>query len=277
MPCVFCRLSPPVVTMSSEHIFGKWLRNILPTVEPSPDARRRRWVEATGSHADETTLEGQVSERGAPHRPFDVTTKAVCKRCNESWLERIEAEARTPLIPLLEGLPHAMTWRHRAAVATWGFKASALLNLVDDSTRRALGEREFQRFYETKRPLPSTRVWLASAIEDPTSNGDWFHMTTTLMRPSEVARQGPAPNTQLSSVYLGRIIVLVFATRHLEAARQLAADDLVDERFVPIWPTAPTDRAPKLSDRAEMSIDDLAEALGRFRAGTRAAFRADRA
>ncbi|PSR20353.1 MAG: hypothetical protein C7B45_15330 [Sulfobacillus acidophilus] len=74
--CVFCGASGP---MTREHVW--------------PD-----WLSRTGFPNEPTVIESgplnRLPSEFGPMRPLSTTVKAVCDKCNNGWMSRLEKELR---------------------------------------------------------------------------------------------------------------------------------------------------------------------------------------
>lgn len=86
--CIFCGYQG---RLSREHVWADWLKSVIPRDAPYNE------------HV--VTTQG-VSERGkldGPGDPHSRRLRIVCKKCNETWMSKIQVETRPYLQPLAAG------------------------------------------------------------------------------------------------------------------------------------------------------------------------------
>ena len=151
-PCVFCTARAPG---SEEHVISKWISRLLWKVSP-----------LTPEH-------GALPPRGADgrrpriRRIIDLTTTAICGKCNNGWMSTLENTAKGALTEAISGQPFQIDSALAAQLAAWSYMKALL---AEAALREAAGEpraswpaglfREFDTFYWERRPPVGARVWL---------------------------------------------------------------------------------------------------------------------
>lgn len=90
--CCFCDGSD----LSKEHIWAEWMAEYLPPGE----GHHYAVVRDGGGLRPGGNVETFWSRQGAVHT---VCVRAVCRRCNNGWMSRLEISVRTHLEPMLKG------------------------------------------------------------------------------------------------------------------------------------------------------------------------------
>jgi hypothetical protein len=120
--CLFCRRSPPVITMTKEHIWSDWLKNILPASDfrfESSDGI----VDAAGNRKYPDKV--QQKKPGAVHRR---QSRVVCRECNNGWMKGIVDAAKPFAEKLIKGEPITLGPKEQIALATWSALSSIIVN-----------------------------------------------------------------------------------------------------------------------------------------------------
>lgn len=107
--CVFCGERPT----SNEHLFPHWMSTLL-TEDP-------RGFPAIGLHTREVAspVYGVQRQTWRKDKVIDYTANCVCRSCNHGWMERIEADARPYLTPMIKGERMDMSTERWGAIARW--------------------------------------------------------------------------------------------------------------------------------------------------------------
>lgn len=148
MPCVFCASVGP---MSREHVFPRWLSDLLPEFDEAAGFDyERRLV----THRDEL-----AHHRSGPL--LDVVTRDVCEVCNNGWLENLETEARPVLTPMIRGTARVLSaLEQQFVVASWARKTMLTMHGTNIGRERVASAEQYRWFFEHQQPLPGSHVWL---------------------------------------------------------------------------------------------------------------------
>lgn len=201
--CVFCDTRG---RLSKEHIFSRWLQDIVPKSGLSRHEVRH-------AHGDQHPR-AATPRKGKLSRPGDLlaqTLRIACKGCNETWMSQVVNEARPTVAALVSGRWPQLTRTSAAQLATWAVLTTIVLEFADDTTRTTTPiERRFIRSH--KAPPPNWRVWIAP--HDHSQLGD--ASVWSWHRSCKVASAGedyPArPNAQVTIAGLGGLALLVAST-----------------------------------------------------------------
>jgi hypothetical protein len=226
--CVFC--GQKGLKMSGEHLWPKWVRNLLP---PSLAEQNVNYT------MDDSHL-GRV--RKINLRLFDLTVKDVCEPCNTGWMHRLEDATKALTEHLLMGGGRELHAGGQATIAAWAVLKMLVMSRV--MPRRLVLDSDYTATYEARdtfKPPPSFRVYTAKAA--------WSH------------RQAPAGFFRVNGVgsddletanedeldgYLATISVLdlVVQVFRIYGDEVIADDFLHGPRLAPsvrrIWPVTPS-------------------------------------
>lgn len=106
--CIFCENQ----VNSKEHFWSEWMHPLLPQLPDPTHTRKTHDFHPRVGHL----------ERGRSGRPGGAHTikiRAVCKDCNNGWMNRLERDARPFLTPLIEGTPIALDFIQMSIIARW--------------------------------------------------------------------------------------------------------------------------------------------------------------
>src|SRR4051794_20848214 len=117
-PCIFC--GSPTNKKSKEHVLPRWLENYV----PSHATRSFRLVDIDDWGPERET---DAVERDLPIGTYEQVAGGVCKRCNETWMERLESEVRPILIDIFAGGTRRLTHAERSILAAWVWKTAAMV------------------------------------------------------------------------------------------------------------------------------------------------------
>lgn len=139
MRCIFC-LSEGKPTR--EHLWPRWAQETL------------------GEGERRNPIRHSIEPHDAPHTswdapPFSATLKDVCRRCNNGWMSKIEAEAKPYAEPLIRGEEEILiTVDAQWAIARWAYLKVLLFERVE---RRhcLLPENRYREMYESSADEPT--------------------------------------------------------------------------------------------------------------------------
>ncbi len=241
--CVFCGASDAKI--SNEHAWPNWIRSLFP---PTP-----------------TTIIGtRPSKRPITFypRPDDmgVTVNAVCKPCNEGWMEDLETEVR-PFLTLMirDGVETALTRRQQATLVRWAVKTA----MVFEFTSRSAPFYSFEQrdALRNGRVPGSTVLWIgryegATFVSTAVGKGLIYDVTLE----GNTTRQ-PGSAFTLS---VGQFVVQVMSITPPEAVDGVLVP--MPKRFAShvmlLWP--PSDEPPRWPPVIALTDNDLNAFMGRF-------------
>lgn len=226
--CIFCRKP---ATLTSEHIWGKWLRNYVPM---KMNKHAFTAIELRPRHAPE--IASITPRTGDPTRS---KVKVVCKLCNNVWMGKLQEAAKPFLIPLFDGKVCVMGTQAQAAIATWATMATMTSeHIARDPTTIAVPQSERDWFMANRAPLPDWRIWIADYTRHRWK-GVWTHTSAAVVEkipgPGEPE---PPRNTQATTFVIGRFYVHVMSSEFAEHVRKWIWIDTPRARtlLTQIWP-----------------------------------------
>jgi len=140
--------------MSAEHLFRATYRTRIPH---RPRTNRTQY--GLGVAGEERVVE-------IPLGAFDQKVNGVCKQCNESWMNDIDAAVEGIVLGLATGTSDRVRRAAIAPLARWATKVALMRTRVDKSLGWEADADLFTVFHETRNPPPGTVVRIA--LCDPT-------------------------------------------------------------------------------------------------------------
>ena len=156
--CIFCRRTGAEVKLSREHTFSNWINTVLTSAEVGTEIT---CIRTTRSDDGQPVVDSWPAAKIASHR-----VRAVCKPCNEGWMNDLEIQVRPLIEPAILGRNISLTPDQQITVATWVAMKAAVFEYVW-AQDPILTDADRQVIMSQTRPPASAQVRLA-AIE---SNG----------------------------------------------------------------------------------------------------------
>lgn len=172
--CIYCNSK---AKMTSEHIFGDWLKKHLNSrsIGTTHFTSFRLRDLLTGETVNSSMAKGRLNRPGAPHAH---QLKLVCRKCNETWMNGIQNAARPYLLDLIKGIWPAFTPQGIQDVATWATMVTTSIEFADAKTNTS-DESERSLFMTQGHPGQNWRVCvgLCNTASDP---GSFWHRASSI-------------------------------------------------------------------------------------------------
>lgn len=200
--CIFCRLPfSPSRPSTQEHIWSKWMRELLPR---GPGTQRiSRFNDGEAAELLESReYSGVLQNKFKP--------RVVCRDCNTGWMSALEDATKPILHPLIREEARHLTRDDQKTLATW----ACLKNMVaefSDSKTRATAPADFDRMYKEHLPPERATVWLGQH-----TGADWtmryrhhgMRIIHASVRPSDPERDPPM-NGQVTTFTAGPVVLVL--------------------------------------------------------------------
>lgn len=248
--CIFCKSSKQ---LTDEHVISKSVRRNLPKTESV--------IPVAGNNGlkPETALN-------------IVLSKAVCARCNNGWMSRVEKD----FVRIFKHQLYSLKQRFvdsdgQKSTATWAVKVALLIQLYTSAASgQQLGhfvpDSHLQWLGKETSPPPETIVWIA-AIHNP--------IGLAHCQPSSLATsRDTTPDAYFVSFSVGHLLFNVFGPEFITTAdgnrirpQTLGPPKRLAETLIEIWPGNSRDlmwppMKPVLADELRALEDWPSEALG---------------
>jgi hypothetical protein len=124
--CIFCERARPLVKMTREHLFSRWVDDVLTPQVLGPDRSYERTTAAGDSTAKTTTWPSEVIAA--------IEAAVVCggqpDGCNNGWMGGLDGQVRHLLEPMMLGRPRTLTCQEQATIAAWAAMKSMVLEYL---------------------------------------------------------------------------------------------------------------------------------------------------
>lgn len=200
--CIFC----DNLVDSKEHIWSQWMHDLLEgnlhgkydrtTINREPDGRE----EISGP-------------KGKPGNVFDIQVRAVCRSCNQGWMNAREQEVRPFLEPMIKGDPLSITADQLLALAKWC--AQKFVVMEHSAIGTAVTPRaDCVRLKNEGRIPPYFRIYVGNHVSKSRSAAIRHSHTLALSKKGPIPPLGEADrNIETISLVMGKLFL------HLNAAR----------------------------------------------------------
>lgn len=195
--CVFCGSSRHI---TKQHILPNQLRRFLPR---NFDSHGKVLTNINLATPGVAVMAPDISE----HQGHLGTRKIrrVCQTCNSGWLRSAEEAGLDVLRPLILGEAPVFTAHDQRVAALVSSTIFTMIDL-DDIPTSAVSESERHFIYEHRKP-PANWHLFAGRINDPNWQFRYRHHGLTVSRVAAI--RPPRPNTQISTVTLGNLLLHV--------------------------------------------------------------------
>src|SRR4051812_11598808 len=135
MACAFCRRDLP---LTQEHLWPQWASRVVRIDEPV--SHRQRF--ASAGECD--------TVREYRRAPWTVTVGAVCARCNNGWMSRLESETKRIAEGMVRGNPQELPPREQATLAMWAALKVLVAEYTIPAANRAVPESHYAWVYDAR-------------------------------------------------------------------------------------------------------------------------------
>lgn len=219
--CVFCG-NPGV---SREHVLPRWLAVAF----DRGDLQRGLHIAAS-----------EVAVRRHEQRLLDGTVKAVCKACNNGWMNRLEEGVRDFLPHMIKGhLAVSLTSQRLEALAAWSLKTVFMFREANHHpAREIIPAEDYTAFYNDRRPsrlMAARLAYIAPPVRGPVVLAVDFSCPTFGLSGSGVG--------YIATLRIGHFVVQFCRAGPLPPDTRVARF-APTSRLVPLWPQAPDTHWP---------------------------------
>lgn len=198
--CAFCGNAPT----TKEHIFPFWLRE---AVGGGGSATHLR---ADGRDPGLAVGEVLTYDHSWSADDVDVVVRVVCASCNSEWMNELDHEVESLIVPLIRSDVLSISDEQRMLLARWATKIGLLLEHTRSTSgltrRRALVPPDaYHEFWRTQLPPPEMRIWMFS-MHPPFIGTVWRTAPVPVASfDLDAARAIRAPNGSLTTFAMGML------------------------------------------------------------------------
>ncbi|MBI3504087.1 MAG: hypothetical protein HY059_04545 [Proteobacteria bacterium] len=212
--CIFCSGGAiPGNPISKEHLWPKWMTTS--GLLPKAGNYDEHSITFRGKTRDIVAQVRRMRQGAANTRTF----KVVCKRCNETWMEKVESGAREVLTPLIKYEPLILDDVKRRILREW----IALKILVAENNsfqsvpESPIYDQAVRNKFKEDRSIPfGMRIWIAARADTPKWRNSFQRHSIGLADPSTwpppIPHNPLAKNSQTITWGIGRLLIYANAT-----------------------------------------------------------------
>jgi hypothetical protein len=192
--CAFCGKREK---MSGEHVFAKWLQDVIPKQHDFNEQTRIEYTRGNDGKLRAKTARGKL------HRPEDMlsqTLRCVCRKCNGGWMSQIVESAKPILSELVIGKWPILNEQSQTKLAQWATMLTMVAEFADvSSIATPYEDRSF--FRTTKVPPFSWRIMLGRY--NGATHAAFLHRAFTISpHPDKIPDRR---NTQITAFVVGKV------------------------------------------------------------------------
>lgn len=124
--CLFCNSSNENVKITKEHIFPKWLKNVM-SHEPEPEPGillHSYFHDESGKKINNSKIKHGLNE-------YEQTVYKVCVKCNNGWMSNLEGQVKPSLTNLILGDQKEISKKDYQLLTKWAFKTAIMLSTME--------------------------------------------------------------------------------------------------------------------------------------------------
>ncbi len=221
--CIFCGKGK----LTKEHIWPNWLRDyVLHDVT--------RYATGTGSifwtHEEETAKQ---HPRDSRNRGLGV----VCGHCNGGWIRLLQTNAKSILIPLIEGGHCNLDEHSQGTLAAWSCMA-IMVGEFFSSYAVAIPKSDRSWLWQRQTPPKNWKIWIGT-YRRVHWKGQWAHSTRPILANdcAEMASHSVAPpNTQETTFVIGQLYIHAFSCPFSNLVSSSNVSGTGGTKMAQLWP-----------------------------------------
>jgi hypothetical protein len=159
--CIFCERSKPLVKITKEHLFSRWVDDVLTPELLGPDRSYERTTAAK---------DGVVRTRTWPAEVVAAIEMAVVcggrpDGCNNGWMSGLDGLVRQLLVPMMLGNRRTLTAEEQATIAAWAAMKSMVLEYIWGPEQVTVLPQAARRFVFRQNQAPDDMQIRIAAVE----------------------------------------------------------------------------------------------------------------
>ena len=211
--CIFCERAKPLVTITKEHLFSRWVDQILTPELLGPERSFERTTAGPdGVVASKTWPTEVIAAIEAP-----VVCGSSADGCNGGWMCDLDGQVRHLLEPMMLGKPRRLSPEEQLTIATWAAMKSMVLEYVWGPEQVIVLPQEARTFvFRQQRPPANMQIRIA-AVESQGRPALIFRRVYRLQ--PQASASGTLPGLAFCSTFvLGCFVVQVYGTSSITSA-----------------------------------------------------------
>jgi len=211
--CIFCERAKPLVTITKEHLFSRWVDRILTPELLGPD----RSFERTTAGPDGLAMSKTWPTEVIAAIEATVVCGSSADGCNGGWMGDLDGQVRHLIEPMMLGKPRTLSPEEQVTIATWAVMKSMVLEFVWGTEQAIVFPQEARMFvYRQQRPPANMQIRIA-AVESHGRPALIFRRVYRL-RPQAPASKTLPGLASCSTFVLGCLVVQVYGTPSIPSA-----------------------------------------------------------
>lgn len=157
--CIFCERPKPDVTITKEHLFSRWIDDVLTPDVLGPDTSYERTTAGPdGSASTKTWSTEVVAVIEAP-----VVCGGTPDGCNGGWMGGLDGRVKHLLRPMMLGQPRTLGPAEQLTIATWAAMKSMILEYVWGPDQAVIMPQAARTFiFRNQRPPEGMQIRIAA-------------------------------------------------------------------------------------------------------------------
>jgi hypothetical protein len=152
--CIFCERAKPLVTITKEHLFSRWVDKVLTPEMLGPDRTFERTT--VGPDGVPATRTWQTEVVAA------IEAAVVCEDCNGGWMSDLDGQVRQLLEPMMLGKPRTLAPGEQQTIATWAAMKSMVMEYFWGSGPAVLPQSARTFVFRQQWPPESMQIRIAA-------------------------------------------------------------------------------------------------------------------
>lgn len=254
--CIFCQRTRPLVTITKEHLFSRWVDKVLTAELLGPDRSFERTVSGPDGTVHSKTWPTEVIAA--------IEAPVVCGNspdgCNGSWMCDLDGTVTSLIEPMMLGAPRVLSPGEQQVIATWAAMKSMVLEYVWSTEQVIVFPQAARTFvYSQRRPPANMQIRIA-AVESDGRPAAIFRRVYRLQATGSAAQALPG-FASCSTFALGCFVVQTYGTSADPAATTAPPPSHGSTYFVINPPTANHISWPPPTLLDDESLDRFAHPL----------------
>lgn len=205
--CIFCERAKPLVKITKEHLFSRWVDDVLTPDLLGPD----RSFERTTAGRDGFTATKTWSTEVIATIEAAVVCGGRRDGCNGGWMSELDGQVRQLLEPMMLGKPRKPTPEDQLTIAAWAAMKSMVLEYSWGPDQVIVVPQAARTFVFRQRRAPGSMQIRVAAVESQGRPALFARASTSSSRRRQLVRRFQAlPPAQ--TLVLGCFVVQTYGT-----------------------------------------------------------------
>jgi hypothetical protein len=205
--CIFCERAKPLVKITKEHLFSRWVDDVLTPDLLGPD----RSFERTPAGQDGFT----VTKTWSTEVIAAIEAAVVCggrrDGCNGGWMSELDGQVRQLLEPMMLGKPRKLAPEHQLTIAAWAAMKSMVLEYFWGPDQVIVLPQAARTFVFRQRRAPGNMQIRVAAVESQ-GRPALFVRRVYQLRPKASTSPALPGFASCSTLVLGCFVVQTYGT-----------------------------------------------------------------